>query len=279
MRILVTRVCVFASLVVLATASGENTRRILRRRKDKPVKYTPEQCAYQKPELYFTIVGEYSDPEARFVVPDPTLSTFRDNLGWGDDEVAKFWADASDFFFESYGVDLRDVPVDPATGMKMSDDWGIGVVSVRGLHVPYTSVHGVFDCPVEVHDIALMLAPTRDGLSYHGKWGGEEGFAAAPTDFLMFGAYIIDFDGQEDSEPTVWFYNTDGGPGRMDYNMAMQINCAVRSERWGEGNNDGRIMILPGGDTTPDGIPHFSMRALFSFPGRVFAPLSAHDDY
>lgn len=100
--------------------------------------------------------------------------------------------------------------------------------------------------------------------------GGGDGFPALVTDQVYFGIYLIDFDQDEDSAPSVWEYHTEGGPWRPSHNGAMEYTCALYNERWGHGANYGRLQLMLPGDISAedggDGMARFSNRGIASFP-------------
>merc|ERR1719183_899200 len=131
-----------------------------------------------------------------FMKLDPSLPAHTGMLGYGPEQVAEYWQEASDFFYEYCGVDFRNVPVNE-NGMKVIDgDWMIEPRRINiNLRLVWDTYHGEYKCPREFGDEGLGLVPLRDGLKYRGTYGGDEGVDAVAGDVIAYGAYIIDFEG------------------------------------------------------------------------------------
>lgn len=217
------------------------------------------------PELYVTLISErtsLTDPHD-FIAPYGDFRFHRELLGYTDADVDAFRGDAMDHFLERFGVDFRDSPIDPASGMQMNGPFALMPMFFNfEMRAPYTSVHGVFDCPRPVLEGSLGLLVVGEGGVFHGTVGGETGRAAQLGDIVLYGHYFVDFD--LDGDYTTFLYKGDS-ISRSDPTGTFAVNMALYSERYGDGRVEGRY---DANSRSADGLPHVSTRSIISFPHR-----------
>ena len=58
--------------------------------------------------------------------------------------------------------------------------------------IPYTSIHGTFDCPLPVEGDEGFIMVSLGSAMYGGTYGGENGKIALPGDITFYGHYMLD---------------------------------------------------------------------------------------
>lgn len=215
-----------------------------------------------KPDFSMFMYGETSNTDMlEFIKVSPDLPQHTARLGYTAEDKAALWVEASDYLNEFIGVDFRSIPVNDEGFKVIGDEW---VMQARGMNfdvfVVYDTFHGHVECARTVGDEGIGIFPMKEGLKYHGTYGGEEGVDAVVGDVTIIGSYMVDLDGDGDHDRFRYWALA---PIRTVDNQSILV-CGLEHERFGLGESDGKVSIEMG----PDGIPHFSFRMMSTFPRR-----------
>ena len=204
------------------------------------------------------------------VLVDSSLSFFREDLRFTEEQIAQVTEDAIQFYNTRFGLDFSQSEPDemgrrfyqnatffPAR-LSREDQYVITfnrwIVSGNTRSVCFES--GIGSLKVEFSDQQIL----------HGTYGGEEGIPVTPPDALVYGWYNIPVCPQE---PLVLLAICPT-PFRLEpHDGIMNINCDLYHRVWGRGLVQGIIQYIP----TEDGRIHFMVREILTFPAHpTFVP-------
>ncbi len=81
---------VAALLLASLGVFGVDAARI-RRRGAGAFKFPNRVCLAGSPNLYFTMIGEKTDKDGMFLIPDAQMPLHRQHMGYTDADIAQYW--------------------------------------------------------------------------------------------------------------------------------------------------------------------------------------------
>lgn len=231
--------------------------------------------------LVFMANGVYDPTEPP---PVSTSGDYFDEVIMGRDaaEKAARQTRALDYFIDRFGVQFLLVPRTPIAG---GDLVGIALdpTSPTGVNENVILVHGYQDTRWgytahviggervgrrgrKVHDASYnMVVVDPAGFTFHGTWGGASGIAVAAGTVAVNGEYLIEHPRRSRRDIHITWESTDPIFDAFDP-AGITFDCAMHSERWGDGIALGRQFIRPVGAT---GDVQAIIRNVLNFPAPV----------
>ena len=196
------------------------------------------------------------------VVPDSSLSFFRDVMLFTEEEIVQVTDDAIQFYNTRFGLDFSQSEPDER-GQRFYQNatmWPARVTPEIHYAVTFNRwiVSGNTRSVCFENRAGSFRVDFSDQQILHGTYGGEEGIPVSPPDTLAYGFYNMLVCPQE---PLVIQFNSTI-PARTTRDGFQNIYMELFHRVWGHGLAQG----IYGYTLTEDGRVHFVLRNVLTFP-------------